>query len=357
MDHNVVQKHRYQALALQIRTRSVGAVPNDSDARLRIQENIRRIDRLVGASVAFIHRYSGDKTQLVVLPEYSLTDAPVALSAAAWRRKAAFEPDGAEFEALGAVANRHQLFLAGNAYEADPNFPELYFQASFLISPQGNVLLRYRRLISLFSPTPYDVWDRYLDLYGLEGVFPVADTPIGRVAAIASEEILYPEIARCHAMRGAEIFIHSTSEMGMPIATPKELARRARAAENLTYLVSANAASVENTALPASSTTGMSKIIDYEGRILAEAAAGAESMIANATIDLPALRAHRRRTGLTNLLARQPFQAYAQSYAQTQFRPPNLLAELDKRRKLTRDVLERLQADDIAKLTSSLRLS
>lgn len=150
-------------------------------ARLRIRANIRRIDRLVGASVALIHRYSGDETQLVVLPEYSLTGAPMTSSAAAWRRKAAFEPDGAEFEALGAVANRHQLFLAGNAYEADPNFPELYCQTSFLISPQGNVVLRYRRLISLFSPTPYDVWDLYLDLYGLEGVFPVADTPIARV--------------------------------------------------------------------------------------------------------------------------------------------------------------------------------
>ena len=37
-------------------------------------------------------------------------------------------------------------------------------------------------------------------------MFPVAKTAIGNLAAIASEKILYPEVARCLAMRGAEIF-------------------------------------------------------------------------------------------------------------------------------------------------------
>ena len=48
----------------------------------------------------------------------------------------------------------------------------------------------------MYAPTPHDVFSRYLDIYGLEGVFPVARTEIGNLAAIASEEILYPEIAR-----------------------------------------------------------------------------------------------------------------------------------------------------------------
>ena len=111
-----------------------------------------------------------------------------------------------------------------------------------MIAPSGDFVLRYRRMISLSGPTPYDVWDRYLDIYGLEGVFPVADTPIGRLAAIASEEILYPEIARCHAMRGAEVFVHPTSEAGTPQDSIKEIARRARAIENMAFVVSANSA-------------------------------------------------------------------------------------------------------------------
>jgi hypothetical protein len=50
---------------------------------------------------------------------------------------------------------------------------------------------------------------------------------------------------------------------------------------------------------------------------------GGESMVANATIDLPALRDARRRTGLVNMLSRQPFQAYAESYAGIEFQPAN----------------------------------
>jgi predicted amidohydrolase len=215
--------------------------------------------------------------------------------------------------------------LAGNAYEADPHFPDLFFQCCFIIEPSGEVILRYRRLISLSGPTPYDVWDRYLEVYGMEKVFPVADTPIGRLAAIASEEILYPEIARCHVMRGAEVFVHSTSEVGSPLMTPKEVGRRARAAENLAYVVSANTARLEHAGIPAESATGMSKIVDYKGDVLAEAAPGGESMVATATIDLDALRAARRKTGLTNMLVRQPFQVYAENYAATTFHPKNML--------------------------------
>ena len=92
----------------------------------------------------------------------------------------------------------------GNAYERDTHFPGLYFQTSFLVSADGAVVLRYRRLISLFGPSPYDVYDRYVEIYGADSLFPVADTAIGRVAAVASEEILYPEIARAMALRGAE---------------------------------------------------------------------------------------------------------------------------------------------------------
>ena len=51
------------------------------------------------------------------------------------------------------------------------------------------------------------------------------------LACIASEEILYPEIARALALRGAEVFCHSSSEIGSPLATHKDVAKQARAFE------------------------------------------------------------------------------------------------------------------------------
>jgi deaminated glutathione amidase len=343
---------RYTALALQFRTNCVNASPDQASARAQIMENIERAGHSIASSKMFIALYGGEAPRLVVMPEYFLTGFPMGDTIDAWRDKAALEIDGPEYEALAGIAASQDMYIAGNAYEIDPHFPELYFQCCFIISPSGDTVLRYRRLISLSAPSPYDVWDKYLDQYGLDGVFPVADTPLGRLAAIASEEILYPEIARCHAMRGAEVFIHPTSEVGSPNPTTKEIARRARAIENVSYVVSANSAGLTGTSLPAESTTGMTKIVDYEGNILAEAAPGGESMVANASIDLAALRARRSKAGMTNLLSRQPFQAYAESYSQTVFRAKNHLLDGTKVRVPERGEFNRWQREDVARLTA-----
>jgi predicted amidohydrolase len=155
------------------------------------------------------------------------------------------------------------------------------------------------------------------------------------------------------AMRGAEVFIHPSSEVGSPSVAPKELGRRARAAENIAYVVSANSAALTGTPIPAESTTGMSKVVDYTGQILAEAAPGGESMVAYGTIDLAALRACRRKTGLSNVLSRQPWQAYAESYRHTNFRPPNLLLQDGKVRVPERQDFAAWQRADIERLTKA----
>ncbi|MEO7386568.1 MAG: nitrilase-related carbon-nitrogen hydrolase [Gammaproteobacteria bacterium] len=347
---------RYAALALQFATACVNECRDRPAARVRMAENLARVGGSVAASKAFIRQFSGIEVRLVVLPEYFLTGFPLGESVPAWRDKAALAIDGPEYQALADIAARTDVYLAGNAYEVDPHFPELYFQSCFIIAPTRETVLRYRRMISLSAPTPYDVWDRYLEIYGLEGVFPVADTPIGRLAAIASEEIQYPEIARMAAMRGAEIFVHPSSEVGSPSVAPKELGRRARAAENMAYVVSANSAALTAIPIPAESTTGMSKVVDYMGQVLAEAAPGGESMVAYATIDLAALRACRRKTGLSNVLSRQPYQAYAESYRDTVFHAPNALLKDGVVRVPERREFSEWQRADIQRLAKAGRL-
>ena len=186
--------------------------PMSADSRGRMAVAIARVGRQIAAAKRFI----GADVRLVVLPEYLLTGFPMGDSAAGWADKAAIDVGGDEYAALGAVARAADIHLAGNAYERDVHFPGLYFQTSFLIDPAGAVVLRYRRLISLFGPSPYDVWDRYVEVHGPAAIFPVADTAIGRIAAIASEEILYPDIARAFALRGAELLVHSSSEVARP---------------------------------------------------------------------------------------------------------------------------------------------
>jgi predicted amidohydrolase len=287
-----------------------------------MQQAIDRLGQQIAGSIAFI----GSDCRLVVLPEYLLTGFPLGESVAGWAEKASLEMAGAEYEAIAKIAQKHRIFLAGNAYELDPNFSKLYFQTCFVIDPSGAVVLRYRRLNSMFAPTPHDVWDKYLDCYGLEGVFPVAKTEIGNLAALASDEILFPEVAKCLAMRGAEIFLHPTSEVYGKERSPKDAAKIVRAVENMAYVVSANTAGIANIPIPVASADGGSKIVDYRGIVLAETATG-ESMAAFAEIDLTALRRYRRRPGLNNLLARQRFELYAESYMRSHFYPANTMQD------------------------------
>ncbi len=341
---------RYTALALQMGTVCVNECRDRDSARQRMRENLARAGRLIAGSKAFVKQFSGNDVRLTVLPEYFLTGFPMGESVTEWRDKAAIEPDGPEYDALGELARRHELYLAGNAYEQDPHFPTLFFQTCFVLDPAGDVVLRYRRLISLSAPTPWDVWDRYLDIYGLDAVFPVARTELGNLAAIASEEILYPEIARCHAIRGAEVFLHSTSEVGSPSLTPKDVCKRARAIENMACVVSANSARLEAIAIPPESSTGMSKVVDHTGRVLAEAPPGSESMVANAIIDLAALRAARRRAGMSNLLSRQPLELYAEGIAGIGIRPKNRLLRDGEVVTPERGQLAAMQREDLLRL-------
>ncbi len=314
----------YGALALQIKVQATAQCADVASCRQQINASLERVAAQVAASKAFI----GPHLRLVVLPEYFLTGYPMGETAAAWRARGCVAVDGPEYERIGAIASANGLFLAGNLYETDSHFPDLYFQTSFIVDESGDVVLRYRRLISQFGPTPYDVLDRYLDIYGERSLFPVADTALGNLAAVASEEILFPEISRALALRGAEVLCHSSSEVASPALTPKNAAKRARAYENHVYVVSANTAGVGGIDLPNASVDGASQIVDYAGRVLVEAAAG-ESMAANGEVSLAALRAYRRRPGMFNLFSRQRLALFGDLYRDNPVYPANSLLDDD----------------------------
>lgn len=321
----------YTALALQITCQAVNKCSDAGEARRQIFASIETVASQVAASKQFI----GPHVKLVVLPEYFLTSYPQGESIEQWRKKGCIDPDGKAYEALGRIASDNGIYLSGNVYETDPHFPTLYFQTSFLLGDTGNVLIRYRRLVSMFAPTPYDVLDRYLDAYGEDSLFPVADTALGRLGMVASEEILFPEITRALTLKGAEVICHSSSEVSSPMLTPKNAAKVARAAENHVYVVSANSAGIRGIDLPNQSVDQGSKVIDYSGRVLAEAAGG-ESLVANAELNLDSLRSYRRRPGLFNVFTRQRLAIFEPVYQDAAFQRPNGMLD-DKGQVVTPD--------------------
>lgn len=353
-DNNHRNVPLYTASALQVACKAVNRCTDAESAAQVRMATLARIQSYVNVHVKFVNFHNGSTVRLVVLPEYFLSGFPLGESHEEWHAKGVIEYGGPEYEFLGKVAQDNNIFLCGNVYEVDPNFPELYFQTCFIIGPNGDVILRYRRLSSAFEVTPHDVLDKYLDLYGLEGLFPVAKTELGNLACIASEEIMWPELVRANCLRGAEVLLHPTSEPGSPKTTDRQAARKARAMENQIYIVSANTSSIDDIPIPAYTCSAMSNVTDYHGDIMAEAAAGGESMIAHAILDIDTLRAQRRRVGMSNQFSRQLTDVYAMMYAEYPLRTGNTLLKDGKvQTPPDRDWFKHRQSDLLERLTKA----
>jgi predicted amidohydrolase len=297
-------------------------VVNDMNSREQAMELVHRsLDRwevLLGS----IAGRGGEVRQLFLFPEFALTGFPMSESAAEWIEKACIEIPGPETQRLQALAQKHRVYIGANAYERDPLWPERYFNCCFLIDPSGDIILKYKRINTVHSPSPHDFMDRYLDHYGIEGAFPVAVTELGNIGMIPCGEIMYPEACRALMFRGAEVILHPTSDHGASDNIAWESAKRTRASENMVYLISSNSGGMVGSPAGANNM-GHSKIIDYNGLTLVNSSGPGESTRTSATIDVAGLRRARQEIGPLNRIARQRTEMYLKVYEQAHFYPPN----------------------------------
>jgi predicted amidohydrolase len=107
--------------------------------------------------------------------------------------------------------------------------------------PEG-ILYKYRKVNTWI---PYEVHTSPHDLEGYdEPLFPVAETPIGRLGCAICYDWLFPEAMRQLAANGAEVLIRVSAYMD-PWGATEPMAwwtviNRARAIENIAYVAAAN---------------------------------------------------------------------------------------------------------------------
>jgi hypothetical protein len=94
----------------------------------------------------------------------------------------------------------------------------------------------------------------------------------------------------------------------------------------MVYVVSANSAGIGDNPIPNHSTDGHSQVVDYKGRVLAEAGYG-ETMNGYAEIDIERQRRSRARPAMTNTLARQRLELFRQVYSGETVYPANTLLD------------------------------
>jgi predicted amidohydrolase len=253
-----------------------------------------RVDRMLDMVDAAVLGYEPFfPVRLVAFPEFAHA-APVYPSVAELREKLAVPIPNEHTERYEARAKKHGVYIqTGTFIEADPAWPGALFNTTCLIGPEG-ILYRYRKVHPWI---PWEVHSSPHDIPGYgEDPFPVAVTPIGKIGAAICYDWLFPEAIRELALRGAEVLVRVSAYMDPWGSTPPmdwwRVINRSRAIENVAYVLASNqGASLRH--YPPFSWPGGSMVVDFDGRVLAEADPGPGEKIVVAEIDVGALRAAR----------------------------------------------------------------
>ena len=248
--------------------------------------------------------------RLVVFPEFAHA-APVYPTLQELKDKLAVPIPNEHTDRLHAKAKERGIYVqSGSMIEADPKYPGVLFNATCLIGPEG-ILYKYRKV----NPwIPYEVHASPHEVAGYaEPLFPVAETPIGRIGCAICYDWIFPEALRQLAANGAEVLLRVSAYMDPWGATePMDwwtVVNRCRALENIAYVVAAN----QGAALrhyPPYSWPGGSMVADYDGRILAQASPGPGERIVVAPVDITALRHERSVRRGHHMLAHLRTEAY-----------------------------------------------
>ncbi|TCT02555.1 nitrilase-related carbon-nitrogen hydrolase [Paralcaligenes ureilyticus] len=294
--------------------------------RKDVKDNVERVAGLIDEMVFLIGRRLINRgnggVRLVAFAEYAFTDCRQIAHGRIRGQDVAIEIPGPEIEPLRAAAKRNKIFIAAQALEKLPEFPDHCMNTMFIFGPTGELVYKRHKqrsgVLTIYT-SPNDVLDRYMELFSDgrsvgETLFPVAKTEIGNLAMSACHEITTPEIARQLAANGAEVIIRSTNE---PESNGWVQMDRARAMENIVYCV------VVNTGYAVKDTTigdsGSSRVIGYRGELIAESHLPDTAIWG--LVDIERLRAAKGPTPIP-VYANQVFDYHLRSSL-----PPNMFAK------------------------------
>ncbi|HXK59131.1 MAG TPA: nitrilase-related carbon-nitrogen hydrolase [Acidobacteriota bacterium] len=275
---------KYYAAAIQTN------MPNPVN-RAEMKKNTARICHLIDQAIVGYSPFL--PVRLLVFPEFAHA-APVYKTLRELREKLGIEIPNEHTEALCEKAREYGVYIqTGTMLEIDRKYPNALFNTTCLIGPEG-ILYRYRKV---YPWIPWEVSTSPHDIAGYEEeLFPVADTPIGRLGAAICYDWLFPETLRQLTANGAEVLLRVSAYMDPFGATaPTDwwtVVNRCRALENVCYVVAANqAASLEK--YPPFSWPGGSMIVDYDGRIVSQASPGEGERIVVGPVSVDMLRTER----------------------------------------------------------------
>jgi predicted amidohydrolase len=239
--------------------------------------------------------------KLVAFPEFFLQGYTVRADLDTHVQEIAIKIPGPETDKLAALSKKMKVYLYGVALEVLPQWPDRVFNCAFIIDPDGSIIHKFHK----FSPaihyelttSPYEVLDEYIEVFGkdksmLQTLFPVSDTPLGKLGTIICNDGYHPEYFRAVQMNGAEVIIRpALAEPGVTKGW-YEFTIRAGAFATLSYVVAPNMGGMIGPEQARTMLAGDSMIVDYDGQIVARLPWPGEGMVSG-MIRLEHLRQRR----------------------------------------------------------------
>lgn len=242
--------------------------------------NLLEVERLIARAAA-------EKAGLVVLPE---NFALMGEKDEALLSIAEEEGKGPIQSFLAQQATRHKLWLVGGTVPLRGNEKGKVRSGCLLFDSSGQCVARYDKL-HLFDVSLPGGGERYSESLLIEAGqnMVVADTPFGKVGLAVCYDLRFPELFRCLVTQGMEILALPSAFTALTGKAHWESLVRARAIENLCYVVAAGQGGFHASGR---ATYGDSMIIDPWGMVLARLPRGSGAITAE--LDLERLHSTRR---------------------------------------------------------------
>lgn len=213
-----------------------------------VDENIKKMENYIDTVMT-----EHPETNLIVFPElitsgYECNEEFHAL--------AEVVPYGKSMKRIGTCAKKHGVNVIYGFPEQDATLTDVLYNSSVFIDNNGNVLDVYRK-VHLFGN------EKTYFRSGCE--YTLINSSIGKIGMMICYDTAFPEVARTYALRGADLLVIATN-WEKPYEADWDLVTRARAIDNIIYIVAANRVGFDTTL----GFFGRSKIIGPLGEPLRE---------------------------------------------------------------------------------------
>jgi predicted amidohydrolase len=200
------------------------------------------------------------------------------------------EGEGPIQQFLADQAARHGIWLVGGTIPLVASVPDKIRASCLVFNDKGEQVARYDK-IHLFDVDLVDTDEQYTESETIEpdDRIVVFDSPFGRIGLSVCYDLRFPELYRQQLDAGMEVLVVPAAFTAITGRAHWEVLVRARAIENLCYVVAADQGGYH---LNGRETHGHSMIVDPWGIVLNSLARGPG--VVSATIDLGRLESARR---------------------------------------------------------------